>query len=62
MWVGLRFLADEWIWVSGEVVTGTQLPLCPALDQYCGAMDQTSNQWKLMDCSERRNFICGIKL
>ncbi|XP_026234741.1 uncharacterized protein LOC113174813 [Anabas testudineus] len=61
MWVGLRFLAYEWMWMSGEEVNSVHLPQCPAQDQHCGAIDPNNTKWEIMNCSERRNFICTIK-
>nr|XP_046234712.1 putative C-type lectin domain family 20 member A [Scatophagus argus]XP_046239337.1 putative C-type lectin domain family 20 member A [Scatophagus argus] len=62
VWVGLRFLAGEWLWVSGEAVTSSYLPRCPAQQQHCGALDHKNTSWKIMSCSEKRNFICSINL
>ncbi|KAM9366666.1 alpha-N-acetylgalactosamine-specific lectin-like [Symphorus nematophorus] len=59
VWVGLRYLAGEWLWVSGEEVTSSYLPDCPD-HQHCGAMDHENTQWKIMNCSEKRHFICSI--
>ncbi|KAI3377637.1 hypothetical protein L3Q82_008796 [Scortum barcoo] len=61
MWVRLRFLAGNWLWISKEAVTSFNLPTCPDQNQFCGAMDYSSAQWKLLDCNEKRNFICSIR-
>ncbi|XP_040898322.1 uncharacterized protein LOC121184593 isoform X2 [Toxotes jaculatrix] len=61
VWVGLRFLAGEWLWVSSEEVISSYLPNCPAQQQHCGALVHNSMQWKIMDCSEKRTFLCSIK-
>ncbi|XP_029000000.1 putative C-type lectin domain family 20 member A [Betta splendens] len=59
VWVGLRFLADEWMWLSGDPVTIPDLPDCPDQNQRCGALDPNNSEWKTLDCSERRSFICS---
>ncbi|XP_068176841.1 secretory phospholipase A2 receptor-like [Antennarius striatus] len=60
VWIGLRFLAGEWVWISGESVTSSYLPPCPSQQQYCGAMGPEDKRWKMRDCNERRNFLCSI--
>nr|XP_020448100.1 uncharacterized protein LOC109955870 [Monopterus albus] len=62
-WVGLHFLAGDWLWVSGEEVTRSNLPQCPVEQQYCGAIvyDMFYTQWKIINCTEERNFFCSRK-
>ncbi|XP_037609042.1 secretory phospholipase A2 receptor-like [Sebastes umbrosus] len=59
VWIGLRFLAGEWWWMNGERATSSDLPHCPAQQQHCGALLPNEKGWKIMNCSEKRNFICG---
>ncbi|CAK6967424.1 secretory phospholipase A2 receptor-like [Scomber scombrus] len=61
VWIGLRFLADKWFWLNGKPVSISHLPNCPPPMQHCGALDTNDNKVKIMDCSEKRNFLCSMK-
>ncbi|KAI4830417.1 hypothetical protein KUCAC02_002047 [Chaenocephalus aceratus] len=61
MWVGLRFLAGEWLWMDGTRAHSPNLPECPDQQQHCGALGYDSQGWKTLNCSETRNFICNIR-
>ncbi|XP_034733620.1 uncharacterized protein LOC117948197 [Etheostoma cragini] len=57
VWVGLRFLAGEWLWVNRKPLLQPQ-PACPAPRRNCGTMSQTGEILPHRDCLERRNFLC----
>ncbi|XP_037610346.1 secretory phospholipase A2 receptor-like [Sebastes umbrosus] len=59
VWIGLRFLAGEWWWMNGHRARSSDLPHCPAQQQHCGALLPNEKGWKIMNCSEKRNFLCG---
>ncbi|KAM4581012.1 uncharacterized protein PAE49_005677 [Odontesthes bonariensis] len=63
VWIGLRFLGEEWWWLDGEALNnGEMLPACPTMWKYCGAVSQNDTiNWINRDCSERKNFICYYK-
>ncbi|KAF7646328.1 hypothetical protein LDENG_00189790 [Lucifuga dentata] len=59
VWVSLRFLAGEWLWVN----TADQEdfgPSCPVNGQQCGVLTKTASV-EARDCTERRNFLCYSK-
>ncbi|KTF92468.1 hypothetical protein cypCar_00032648 [Cyprinus carpio] len=63
VWTGLRFLAGEWFWVTGDDLNYTawyenEQPQCPARDLRCGALDKQSNVWTHRDCEEKFSFFC----
>ncbi|MED6257666.1 hypothetical protein ATANTOWER_029247 [Ataeniobius toweri] len=59
VWIGLRFLADDWLWVNGADMLHPDLPFCPAPQQNCGALSKNyAGKVKTRDCSQRKNFIC----
>uniref|UniRef100_A0A8C6LVF0 C-type lectin domain-containing protein n=1 Tax=Nothobranchius furzeri TaxID=105023 RepID=A0A8C6LVF0_NOTFU len=61
VWTGLHFLAGEWLWVNGEDVLYRDLPVCPALQQHCGAISKSiSDSLEARDCLERKNFLCYV--
>lgn len=60
VWIGLRFLAGNWLWVNGTPLQ-KQLPACPAPSVYCGTMSKTGELLPLRDCLERRNFFCLLR-
>uniref|UniRef100_A0A672Y873 C-type lectin domain-containing protein n=2 Tax=Sphaeramia orbicularis TaxID=375764 RepID=A0A672Y873_9TELE len=62
VWVGLRFLVDQWRWVNGVDMLFSDLPECPVEQQRCGALSANSNSSTLepMDCLETNNFLCYI--
>lgn len=57
VWIGLRFLAGNWLWVNGNPVRN-KLPTCPAEGKYCGTMSK-KGEVQLSNCSIKRNFICA---
>ncbi|KAI3360240.1 hypothetical protein L3Q82_014554, partial [Scortum barcoo] len=59
VWTGLRFLADEWVWVGGETVQMKDLPKCPTKN--CVVLNNSTNFIKEQDCHEKRNFLCYRK-
>ncbi|XP_078134193.1 uncharacterized protein LOC144534788 isoform X2 [Sander vitreus] len=59
VWVGLRFLAGDWLWMSPNTPVRSNLPQCPAEQQHCGALVPDNTEWKIMSCSEKRNFLCS---
>ncbi|XP_065810640.1 snaclec 5-like [Labrus bergylta] len=62
VWIGLRFLADRWLWLNGDPMVykawrnGDQEHQCP-LRKRCGALTKEGH-WENWDCEERLNFIC----
>lgn len=60
VWIGLRFLAGNWLWVNG-IPLQEQLPVCPAPRMHCGTMTKTGEFLRLRDCLERRNFFCSLE-
>ncbi|KAI7808556.1 putative secretory phospholipase A2 receptor-like [Triplophysa rosa] len=61
VWIGLRFLAEQWFWISGyEVQDWVKYgqPQCPATNQRCGAMNKNTQTWAPRDCEEKLNFLC----
>ncbi|CAK6976969.1 macrophage mannose receptor 1-like [Scomber scombrus] len=62
VWVGLRFLAGQWLWVNEADMLYSDLPLCPPVNQRCGALSRNGNSgMEIRDCTERRNFLCYRK-
>ncbi|KAM9722843.1 uncharacterized protein ACNS7B_018435 [Menidia menidia] len=63
VWMGLRFLGDEWWWSDGaELANKEMLPACPSRWERCGTMSKNHKEnWITRDCSEKRNFICYHK-
>ncbi|XP_032376180.1 uncharacterized protein LOC116692197 [Etheostoma spectabile] len=57
VWVGLRFLAGEWLWVNRKPLLHPP-PACPAPRMNCGTISQTGEILPQRDCLERRNFLC----
>ncbi|KAG1934505.1 hypothetical protein F2P79_019751, partial [Pimephales promelas] len=63
VWIGLRFIAGHWFWLSGEdlgykVWSAAGELQCPAMDQRCGVYDVMIKVWKPADCEKRLNFLC----
>lgn len=59
VWSGLRFLAGEWLWVNGEEMLYPDLPPCPIIGHYCGALlKNDTGSVEARDCLERKNFLC----
>ncbi|XP_029945729.1 C-type mannose receptor 2-like [Salarias fasciatus] len=62
VWVGLRFLAGRWLWVTGADMLYADLPECPLEGNRCGALTKTSTtSVKTRDCTEKKNFLCYRK-
>ncbi|KAK5874484.1 hypothetical protein PBY51_019424 [Eleginops maclovinus] len=61
VWVGLRFMAGEWLWMNGARATPRRLRECPDQQQHCGAVAHDAVRLKALNCSERRFFLCDIK-
>nr|XP_055070723.1 secretory phospholipase A2 receptor-like [Misgurnus anguillicaudatus] len=63
VWIGLRFLAGQWFWVSGDdfkykAWSAAGELQCPARNQRCGALDTSTKIWTPRDCQEKLNFLC----
>ncbi|XP_037835847.1 macrophage mannose receptor 1-like [Kryptolebias marmoratus] len=59
VWVGLRFLADEWMWVNGAEMLYADLPLCPIQGNHCGVISKKdTGSVKARNCSQKKNFLC----
>ncbi|XP_029945029.1 macrophage mannose receptor 1-like [Salarias fasciatus] len=59
LWVGLRFLAGHWLWVTGADMLYTDLPECPLEGSHCGALTKTNMTiMETRDCTEKKNFLC----
>ncbi|TRY88833.1 hypothetical protein DNTS_016923 [Danionella cerebrum] len=63
VWVGLRFLAGRWFWLSGDHLdlagsSGFPEHQCPAANLRCGAVDTHKKTWMARDCEEQLGFIC----
>ncbi|KAK5615462.1 hypothetical protein CRENBAI_000712 [Crenichthys baileyi] len=59
VWVGLRFLGDEWLWMNGADMLNTDMLQCPISKKHCGALSKNdAGTVEARDCSERKNFLC----
>uniref|UniRef100_A0A672FQ31 C-type lectin domain-containing protein n=1 Tax=Salarias fasciatus TaxID=181472 RepID=A0A672FQ31_SALFA len=63
VWIGLRFLADQWLWVDGETMVykawpqgGDEDHQCPTWRR-CGALT-VEGLWGNYNCEEKRYFLC----
>ncbi|XP_075320453.1 snaclec agkisacutacin subunit B-like [Odontesthes bonariensis] len=63
VWIGLRFLGDDWLWVNGHPLKykawprgGDQDHQCP-MWRRCGALTK-DGVWENIDCQEKLPFIC----
>ncbi|KAL1271754.1 hypothetical protein QQF64_030770 [Cirrhinus molitorella] len=66
VWIGLRFIAGDWLWVNGEDLEYKGWPMgeelkCPAMNQRCGVYNVKQMVWKAVDCECRLNFLCVIR-
>lgn len=63
VWTGLRYLADNWLWVDGGSVeyqawNRGETPQCPTWSRYCGALSLEGQHWDSWDCADKLNFVC----
>ncbi|XP_054861056.1 uncharacterized protein LOC111586692 isoform X3 [Amphiprion ocellaris] len=59
VWTGLRYLADQWMWVRGEPVTYQMSSNCPG-SRSCGALEKDGNApFNTRKCHQRKNFLCS---
>ncbi|KAE8283612.1 hypothetical protein D5F01_LYC19015 [Larimichthys crocea] len=58
VWIGLRFLAGQWLWIGREPVEDMNITFCPK-SQFCGIMESTG--FSLQDCELERSFLCYTK-
>lgn len=63
VWTGLRYLADNWLWMNGEVIeyqarSPGETPQCPAWSHRCGALSLEEQHWDSWDCADKLNFVC----
>lgn len=70
VWIGLRFLVEEWLWVDGQPLEyeawglGGQ-PWCPE-EQRCAALqvtrtsphNTTIKEWTFRSCDDELHFLC----
>ncbi|CAJ1053669.1 secretory phospholipase A2 receptor-like [Xyrichtys novacula] len=63
VWIGTRFLGDQWLWVDGDPFGFTAWPeeedqdhQCPKQNR-CGTLTK-KGLWGKEDCEEKLNFIC----
>ncbi|KAI7802670.1 putative secretory phospholipase A2 receptor-like, partial [Triplophysa rosa] len=64
VWIGLRFLAGGWFWLSGDDLqykawSSAGQPQCPAQNQRCAALDNITKTWTPRDCEEKLSFLCA---
>uniref|UniRef100_A0A8C2WC40 C-type lectin domain-containing protein n=1 Tax=Cyclopterus lumpus TaxID=8103 RepID=A0A8C2WC40_CYCLU len=62
VWTGLRYLADDWLWVSGETRSYwdwslVETPQCPVWSHRCGALSLRKKSVEAWDCAEKLNFV-----
>lgn len=63
VWIGLRYLGGQWLWVNREPLKykawsqkeDVELQ-CPVKSR-CGALNK-KGEWENWDCQEKLNFIC----
>ncbi|GAA6082512.1 secretory phospholipase A2 receptor-like [Tachysurus ichikawai] len=59
VWIGLRLVDGEWMWVNGvQVKSLVSLPLCAVPYRRCVAYDINMHTYENRDCSEKLNFLC----
>lgn len=60
-WIGLRFLAGQWLWTDGQPLSywgGDGGPQCPQ-HKMCGALQVNGGETlEARDCEERLQFVC----
>ncbi|CAK6960208.1 secretory phospholipase A2 receptor-like [Scomber scombrus] len=59
VWTGLRYLADRWLWIGGEV----QINNYGCVNQrLCGALLKNGTDFfRMRNCRERKSFFCYKK-
>ncbi len=63
VWIGLRYLAGDWLWVTGDDLDYTatyqnEQPQCPARDLRCGALGKETKLLTNRNCEEKFSFFC----
>ncbi|KAK7893198.1 hypothetical protein WMY93_022350 [Mugilogobius chulae] len=63
VWIGLRFLAGDWLWLDGhkseyEAWSSGGKPKCPGEKLACGALVSKGDVWEARNCEEKLHFIC----
>lgn len=63
MWLGLRYMADSWLWVNGDNMEYQawrkgETPQCPTWRHHCGALSLEGKHWDSWDCADKLNFVC----
>lgn len=63
VWIGLRYLAGNWLWVNGDNMRyyawrEEKAPQCPAKSCLCGALSLEGQLWDSRDCEDKLNFVC----
>ncbi|CAI5638574.1 L-selectin-like [Oreochromis niloticus] len=66
VWIGLRFLSEDWLWVDRQMMdyeawSQGEKPLCPSTKMKCGALQVTRGTkgvWEAHNCEEKLHFIC----
>lgn len=62
VWIGLRFLADQWMWIDGRDLVfqawnqEDQEHRCPVLNR-CGTLTK-GGLWESWDCTDQLHFLC----
>ncbi|TRY88853.1 hypothetical protein DNTS_016936 [Danionella cerebrum] len=64
VWMGLRFLAGEWFWVTGDDQDYTRWSetagsRCPGENLRCGAVSNITTNWINRDCEVKLNVLCS---
>ncbi|XP_029292951.1 lymphocyte antigen 75-like [Cottoperca gobio] len=62
VWTGLRYLAGQWLWVSGQgVVTYKDIKSCQT-QRYCGILVKNGTTlFETSHCKRKINFLCSRK-
>eukprot|EP00064_Thunnus_orientalis_P006642 superscaffoldBa00000701_g6660 len=61
VWTGLRYLAGQWLWISGEEVQYMDIHGCPS-QRFCGALVKNGTSFlKIRNCKQRKYFFCYKK-
>ncbi|XP_076601069.1 dromaiocalcin-1-like [Chaetodon auriga] len=64
MWIGLRYLADNWLWEKGNKMkykawSQSKEPECPAWSHRCGVLSLQDHHWDSWDCLDKLYFACN---